>query len=39
VRDWHIEAPACASDRAVTSADYRDTVAAIDNAFDGYMIF
>jgi hypothetical protein len=38
VHDWHIEATASALDNAVTSADYGDAVAAIDNAFDGHVV-
>jgi hypothetical protein len=38
VHDRHIEATASALNGAVTSSDDRDTVAAIDNAFDGHMV-
>src|ERR1700733_12561156 len=38
VHDRHIEATASALNNAVASSDDRDTVAAIDNAFDGHMV-
>jgi hypothetical protein len=34
VHDWNIEAAASALDGPVSSADYRDAVAAIDNVGD-----
>jgi len=38
VHDRHIEATASALSGAVSSSDDRDTVASIDNAFDGHMV-
>jgi hypothetical protein len=39
VHDWHIEKTPIAPDGAMSSADNRDTVTAVDNAFNSHMVF